>query len=138
METKFSLIPVVEPNTYLDRKLLILQIRSIYGQRFFSEDTRGEVWVKCLICVNNECAGPKFESWTCNFCKDIMSLLLILSKVIYCDRRWSSIFNDFFKRDVFYFNFPHLDTHFVNCYLSVSFNFFQSKWYQEVIKCIPY
>ncbi|GBM90714.1 hypothetical protein AVEN_261636-1 [Araneus ventricosus] len=38
----------------------------------FSEDTRGEVWVKCVMCqmwAHLDCAGAETASYTCDFCK---------------------------------------------------------------------
>ncbi|GBM97071.1 hypothetical protein AVEN_134360-1 [Araneus ventricosus] len=38
----------------------------------FSEDTRGEVWVKCVMCqmwAHLDCAGAQTASYVCDFCK---------------------------------------------------------------------
>ncbi|GBN92736.1 hypothetical protein AVEN_267125-1 [Araneus ventricosus] len=38
----------------------------------FSEDTRGEVWVKCVMCqmlAHLDCAGAETASYVCDFCK---------------------------------------------------------------------
>ncbi|GBM69656.1 hypothetical protein AVEN_124440-1 [Araneus ventricosus] len=38
----------------------------------FSEDTRGEVWVKCVVCqmlAHLDCAGAETASYVCDFCK---------------------------------------------------------------------
>ncbi|GBN12694.1 hypothetical protein AVEN_112825-1 [Araneus ventricosus] len=38
----------------------------------FSEDTRGEVWVKCGMCqmwAHLDCAGAETDSYVCYFCK---------------------------------------------------------------------
>ncbi|GBM15005.1 hypothetical protein AVEN_266905-1 [Araneus ventricosus] len=38
----------------------------------FSEDTRGEVWVKCVMCqmlAHLDCAGTETASYVCDFCK---------------------------------------------------------------------
>ncbi|GBN58898.1 hypothetical protein AVEN_171982-1 [Araneus ventricosus] len=38
----------------------------------FSEDTRGEVWVKCVMCqmlAHLDCAGAETTSYVCDFCK---------------------------------------------------------------------
>lgn len=38
----------------------------------FSQDVRGELWVKCLMCnlwVHNECAGCETEEYVCDYCK---------------------------------------------------------------------
>ncbi|GBL74542.1 hypothetical protein AVEN_235466-1 [Araneus ventricosus] len=38
----------------------------------FSEDTRGKVWVKCVMCqmwVHLDCAGAETASYVCDFCK---------------------------------------------------------------------
>ncbi|GBM53410.1 hypothetical protein AVEN_73439-1 [Araneus ventricosus] len=39
----------------------------------FSEDTRGEVWVKCVMCqmwAHLDCAGAKIANYVCDFCKE--------------------------------------------------------------------
>ncbi|GBM60542.1 hypothetical protein AVEN_37854-1 [Araneus ventricosus] len=38
----------------------------------FSEDTRGEGWVKCVMCqmwAHLDCAGAETASYVCDFCK---------------------------------------------------------------------
>ncbi|GBM19325.1 hypothetical protein AVEN_200259-1 [Araneus ventricosus] len=38
----------------------------------FFEDTRGEVWVKCVMCqmlAHLDCAGAETASYVCDFCK---------------------------------------------------------------------
>ncbi|GBM17783.1 hypothetical protein AVEN_99661-1 [Araneus ventricosus] len=38
----------------------------------FSEDTRGEVWVKCVMCqmwAHLDCSGAETASYVCDFCK---------------------------------------------------------------------
>ncbi|GBN58019.1 hypothetical protein AVEN_192874-1 [Araneus ventricosus] len=38
----------------------------------FSEDTHGEVWVKCVMCqmwAHLDCAGAETASYVCDFCK---------------------------------------------------------------------
>ncbi|GBM33129.1 hypothetical protein AVEN_56762-1 [Araneus ventricosus] len=38
----------------------------------FSEDTRGEVWVKCVMCqmlAHLDCGGAETASYVCDFCK---------------------------------------------------------------------
>ncbi|GBO36452.1 hypothetical protein AVEN_183334-1 [Araneus ventricosus] len=39
----------------------------------FSEDTRGEVWVKCVMCqmwAHLDCAGAETANYVCDFCKE--------------------------------------------------------------------
>ncbi len=40
--------------------------------RKFSEDTRGEVWIKCVMCqkwAHLDCAGAERGSYVCDFYK---------------------------------------------------------------------
>ncbi|GBN37524.1 hypothetical protein AVEN_129415-1 [Araneus ventricosus] len=44
----------------------------IFSDGKFSEDTRGEVWVKCVMCqmlAHLDCAGVETASYICDFCK---------------------------------------------------------------------
>ncbi|KAL0809939.1 hypothetical protein ABMA28_010794 [Loxostege sticticalis] len=44
----------------------------MFCQQLFSENTRGELWVRCMMCelwAHNDCAGPEFDTWICDFCK---------------------------------------------------------------------
>lgn len=44
----------------------------MFCQELFSENAAGELWVRCLMCklwAHNDCAGPEFDTWICDFCK---------------------------------------------------------------------
>ncbi|KAL3281146.1 hypothetical protein HHI36_004365 [Cryptolaemus montrouzieri] len=44
----------------------------MFCNNLFSQDTREETWLKCLICGlwdNGDCAGAEFDTWICDFCK---------------------------------------------------------------------
>ncbi|XP_063216887.1 uncharacterized protein LOC134527855 isoform X1 [Bacillus rossius redtenbacheri] len=44
----------------------------IFCQGMFSQDSRGEVWVRCLSCslwAHNDCAGAEKMDYICDFCK---------------------------------------------------------------------
>lgn len=44
----------------------------IFCEGKFSDDVRGELWVKCLMCslwAHNECAGAEKEDYVCDFCR---------------------------------------------------------------------
>ncbi|GBM49160.1 hypothetical protein AVEN_148084-1 [Araneus ventricosus] len=53
----------------------------------FSEDTRGEVWVKCVMCqtwAHLDCAVAETASYVCDFCKYFFSVINKLSTSLYC------------------------------------------------------
>ncbi|KAL3288212.1 hypothetical protein HHI36_002663 [Cryptolaemus montrouzieri] len=40
----------------------------------FSQNTRGETWIKCLkcgLCTPGDCAGAELDTWICDFCKQL-------------------------------------------------------------------
>ncbi len=44
----------------------------IFCEETFSKDTRGELWVQCMICqmwAHNDCAGCEKDVYICDFCK---------------------------------------------------------------------
>lgn len=44
----------------------------MFCNSLFSQDTRGETWIKCLMCglwAHSDCAGAEFDTWICDFCK---------------------------------------------------------------------
>lgn len=44
----------------------------LFCEGLFSEDTMGELWVKCLMCgmwAHNDCAGSEKDIYICDFCK---------------------------------------------------------------------
>ncbi|XP_072945514.1 uncharacterized protein [Epargyreus clarus] len=44
----------------------------MFCQELFSENADGELWIRCLMCqlwAHNDCAGPEFDTWICDFCK---------------------------------------------------------------------
>lgn len=44
----------------------------LFCDGLYSKDTRGELWVQCLMCemwAHNECAGCETDHYICDFCK---------------------------------------------------------------------
>lgn len=44
----------------------------LFCESLFSNDSKGELWVKCMICemwAHNECAGCEKDYYVCDFCK---------------------------------------------------------------------
>lgn len=44
----------------------------IFCEGLYSKDTKGELWVQCLMCemwAHNECAGCETDHYICDFCK---------------------------------------------------------------------
>ncbi|CAF4927357.1 unnamed protein product [Pieris macdunnoughi] len=43
----------------------------IFCGGLFSNDTHGETWINlmCGLWACNDCAGPEFDTWICDFCK---------------------------------------------------------------------
>lgn len=44
----------------------------IFCESKFSNDTKGELWVQCVMCsmwAHNECSGAEKDIYVCDFCK---------------------------------------------------------------------
>ena len=44
----------------------------IFCESKFSDDTKGELWVQCVMCsmwAHNECSGAEKDIYVCDFCQ---------------------------------------------------------------------
>ncbi|KAJ8935948.1 hypothetical protein NQ314_012570 [Rhamnusium bicolor] len=47
-------------------------VSCLFCDGLFSSDTRGEIWVQCLMCdmwAHNDCAGAEKDEYVCDYCK---------------------------------------------------------------------